>query len=235
MKELEFSINGNSNEILRFEVKNIINAGYTGRNQEEVKKHIKELAVQGIPTPDEVPKYFPKFNNGIVQDKELDALDESNHSGEAEFALLCTEEEIYIAAGSDHTDRQLEEENIPKAKQIYPNVISKNVWKLSEVEAYWDELVLKSWVEKEGKKVLFQEAKLSALFSPAELLKRIKSFTELASIEGLVIYSGTVGAEIEIEYSPYFEVVIEDPRREKSLSCKYRMKPMNSWYKKEIK
>ncbi|ADL12009.1 DUF2848 family protein [Acetohalobium arabaticum] len=235
MAYLEFRINGNPNEILQFEVEKMINAGYTGRNQEEVQKHVEELKAKGIPAPEEVPTYFPVFNDGIVQDEVLDALDETDHSGEAEYVLLCTADEIYVAAGSDHTDRKLEEESIPKAKQIYPNTISRDVWKLSEVEDHWDEIMMRSWVEDDGEKILFQEAPLSALLPPNELLERIKEIIEVESMEGVVIYSGTVGAEVDVDYSPIFEMELEDPKKDRKLESKYRMKPMADWYKKEIK
>jgi len=60
---LQFSINGNPDETLIFEIKKIINAGYTGRNQEEVQKHINELKEKGIPGPDEIPTYFRFLKN----------------------------------------------------------------------------------------------------------------------------------------------------------------------------
>ncbi len=232
MPVLEFRINGNPNEILKFEVKKMINAGYTGRNQEEVQKHIDELKEKGIPAPDETPTYFAKFNDRITQDETIEVLDETDHSGEAEYVLLCTGNEIYVAAGSDHTDRKLEEDDIPKAKQVYPNTISKDVWRLSDVKDYWDEIILRGWVELEGRKVVYQEAPLAALLSPWDLLERIKKIVDLPSLEGLVIYSGTVAGKVEVDYSPFFEAQLEDPKRKLVLSSGYRLVPVNKWFKK---
>lgn len=37
MPVLEFRINGNPNEILKYDIKKIVNAGYTGRNRRKCK------------------------------------------------------------------------------------------------------------------------------------------------------------------------------------------------------
>jgi len=232
MPVLEFRINGNPNELLKFEVKKIVNAGYTGRNQEEVQKHIDELKEKGIPAPDETPTYFAKFNDRIIQDETIEVLDETDHSGEAEYVLLCTETEIYVASGSDHTDRKLEEEDIPKAKQVYPNTISKDVWRLSEVKDYWDQIILRSWVEHEGQKVVFQEAPLAALLDPEDLMARVKKIVDLPSLTGMIIYSGTVAAKVDVDYSPYFVAELEDPKRNVKLISSYSLEPISKWFKK---
>lgn len=232
MPVLEFKINGNPNEVLKFDVKKIINAGYTGRNQEEVQKHIDELKEKGIPAPDETPTYFAKFNDRIIQGETIEVLDETDHSGEAEYVLLCTDTEIYVASGSDHTDRKLEEDDIPKAKQVYPNTISKDVWRLSEIKDYWDEIILRSWVEHEGQKIIYQEAPLSALLDPNDLINRVKKIVDLPNLAGLVIYSGTVAAKVEVDYSPYFAAELEDPKRNLKLTSSYRLEPVSKWFKK---
>lgn len=231
MPVFQFTINGDPGAVLNYEIKKIVNAGYTGRNQEEVQKHIQELKEKGIPAPEKTPTYFAKFNDRIIQDEIIEVLDETDHSGEAEYVLLCTDSEIYVAVGSDHTDRKLEEVDIPKAKQVYPNTISKAVWKLSEVEGHWDEIMLRSRVEHEGKIVVYQEAPLAALLAPRDLLERVKNLTELDSLDGLVIYSGTVAAKIDVDYSPSFESELEDPRRKLKLQNSYRLIPVTNWFK----
>lgn len=159
-------------------------------------------------------------------------MDETDHSGEAEYVLLCTETEIYVASGSDHTDRKLEEEDIPKAKQVYPNTISKDVWRLSEVKDYWDQIILRSWVEHEGQKVVFQEAPLAALLDPEDLMARVKKIVDLPSLTGVIIYSGTVAAKVDVDYSPYFVAELEDPNRNVKLISSYSLEPISKWFKK---
>jgi hypothetical protein len=226
---LKFRIDANPADILTFEVKKIINAGYTGRNQAEVQKHIDELKEKGIPGPDEIPTYFPKYKERITQEEDIEALDTAGHTGEAEYVLLCTDQEIYVTVGSDHTDRLLEQASIPKAKQHYPNFISRDVWKLSQIRAHFDQIILRSRIEHEGKKIIFQEAPLSAMLSPDDLLERVKKI--VIDTDGLVIYSGTIAAKADLDCTPVFETELEDPVRNLKLSCSYRLRPVTTWFK----
>ena len=43
------------------------------------------------------------------------------------------------ASGSDHTDRGLEGLSIEKSKQIYPKIVSRQVWRLDELLPRWDD------------------------------------------------------------------------------------------------
>lgn len=232
MATFEFKINGNPNNILLFKVKKIVNAGYTGRNQEEVQKHIDELKEKGIPGPDEIPTYFPKFRDRLTQAEEVEALDEKGHTGEAEYVLLCAGNEIYVAAGSDHTDRLVEQTSIPKAKQVYPNFISKDVWKLSEVRDHFDQIILRGVVVNNGIESVFQEVPLSALLSPDELFALVNEI--VTDTEGLAIFSGTVGTLVDLDCTPVFRTELDDPVLGRKLSCSYRMKTIDSWFKGKL-
>ncbi len=108
----------------------MINAGYVGRNQAEVRRHVEELAAKGIPAPKSTPVLFPKVRRALVTDESIEVYGEET-SGELEYVLLIRDEnEIYVGLGSDHTDRKLEETDIPRSKQVCPNVLSKTVWPL---------------------------------------------------------------------------------------------------------
>lgn len=220
--------------VFEFDAKHIINAGYTGRDQAAVQAHIDELREKGIPAPDHTPTYFPKFIDRMTQDNVFEVLDETDHSGEAEFALLFRDGKIFVGVGSDHTDRKLEEVDIPKAKQVYPNTISRELWDLNDVEGHWDKLVLRSRVKANGKKVLFQEASLDAMLGPAELIHRVKALLRNPDdTDGLVVYSGTVAAAAKVSYSDYFETEIEDPVLGRKLKQHYTMRPVGEWFKGE--
>lgn len=220
--------------LLEFEVRHVINAGYTGRDQSAVQAHIDELKIEGIPAPDHTPTYFPKFIDRITQGNVIEVLDEADHSGEAEFALLFQGGNIYVGTGSDHTDRKLEGVDIPKAKQVYPNTISRELWNLGDVERHWDKLILRSWVKVDGKKVLFQEATLDVMLGPADLARRVMVLlADPNDIDGLVVYSGTVAAIAKVPYCDYFETEIEDPVLKRKLNQHYTMRPLSKWFKGE--
>lgn len=222
--------NGNEKTI-DFMPVHIINAGYTGRDQAAVQAHIDELKEEGIPAPDKTPIYFTKFVERITQENHFEVLDETDHSGEAEFVLLFDKDEIYVGTGSDHTDRKLETIDIPKAKQIYPNTISKDLWKLSDVVDHWDDLIIRSWIKVDGVRTLFQEAALTAMLDANEIIDRVKELlVDPKATQGLVIYSGTVASIFKAEYSSYFEVELEDPILNRKLRNYYDMTPRSSWY-----
>ena len=240
MSTLEFLMKDNygenHEEILIYEVKKMLNGGFTGRNQEEVQKHVDELKAKGIGAPDETPCFFPVFRDLITQEDIIDCLSDSGHTPEAEFVMLCTQDDIYITVGSDHTDRDLEKDSIPKAKQIYPNIIGQKVWKYSEIKEHWDDIELKSWIKDpdSGEIILFQDTKLSAMLTPDDLLEEAKKTAELDSLDGLVILSGTVAANKQINYTSYFKVQLVDKKSNREITCEYEMTPISSWFKKDL-
>lgn len=219
---LELFLNGDTSKKINFTVTKIINAGYTGRNQEEVKKHVEELKELGVPAPESVPTYYLKSPMLLTTGDSCDVVDEDS-TGEAEYILLVDKENIWVAVGSDHTDRKLEITSIPKAKQICPNFISSSVWNFEDVKEQWDDIELRSWIGKD-KKQLYQEATLAAFMRPEELLERVKELTGGKLEEGTVIFSGTVGALVSgAPFSERFEVELLDKSKDRSLSCCYNL------------
>lgn len=209
---------------LTFPVKRMVNAGYVGRDQEAVKAHIEELKREGVPAPEEVPTLYPVASYLITTGGVLEVVEEAN-SGEAEFVLLLQEGHMYVGVGSDHTDRQLEAASIIKAKQMCPNVISSTVWPYEEVKVVWDDLDLRSWVQKDDKRILYQESKLAAILTPEDLLSFVKSKVKDEDLENMVIYSGTVAVLAgEIISGHGFEVELHNPYNGDSLWCKYKVK-----------
>jgi hypothetical protein len=218
-------------EPVTVEIRKMINAGYTGRDQKAVQAHIDQLKEEGIPAPDKAPTYFPKFADRLTQAESFEVLDESDHSGEAEFALIFHQGRVLVGVGSDHTDRRLETVDIPKAKQLYPNTISLELWVLDEIKEEWDRICLKSWVEADGgARILFQEATLAAILPPGDLIERVrKLLVDPDDVEGLVIYSGTVAALVKTGYSRTFETALEDPVLNRRLSQRYSLNPVSGW------
>jgi hypothetical protein len=232
--KMEFKVNLMSGkfEVAELKILRIINAGYTGRDQKAVWAHIDELREKGIPAPESTPTYFPKLVDRLTQAEEFEVLDRTDHSGEAEYALIFSGDKVYVGVGSDHTDRKLEAISIHKAKQIYVNTISRELWDLSDVEGHWDEIILRSWVKQEDKKILFQEATLDAMLPPADLISRVRGLlVDPSDTDGLVIYSGTVASLTKADCSDYFEVELDDQTLGRKLSQHYEMHPVREWFK----
>src|SRR5205814_1976296 len=82
-------------------------------------------------------------------------------SGEVEFVVFNRGSSLMIGLGSDHSDRAIETAYGDKAKQMYPRVVSPRAWHHLDVRDHWDQLVLRSWVVKDGERRLHQEAPLA--------------------------------------------------------------------------
>jgi hypothetical protein len=212
---------------LKFNCNRMVNAGYVGKNQEEVRRHIQELAEKGIPGPSSTPMLYPVVSTTLATDSAIEVYGNKT-SGEVEYVLLVvTEVEIYVGLGSDHTDRHLEESDIPRAKQICPNLISRMVWPLDEVEGHWDDLLLSATAVKNGEEIPYQEGRLGLLLNPSELLAFVK--TKISGpINNLVIFSGTMGMlTADFVFAEKFCAQLIDEKLNRRLEIAYDIKPLD--------
>jgi hypothetical protein len=89
---------------LKFKYNRMVNAGYVGKNQEELRRHIQELAEKGIPGPTSTPTLYPVVCTALTTESVIEVFG-SETSGEVEYVLLVvSEDEIYVGLGSavDH-------------------------------------------------------------------------------------------------------------------------------------
>ncbi len=227
MGRMEFALHAAGKVMpVSVEVWRLINAGYTGRDQAAVRHHIEELKAHGIPAPDSTPVLFPKPASLLTQGSIIEVLG-GQTSGEAEFVLLVAGGRVLVAAGSDHTDRELEKVSIEKAKMMCPNVLSRELWDLAEVRDGWDEIVLRGYATARGRRVLYQEARLAGMMTPEDLMALAKDRTD-GDLEGLALFSGTVPMlGSEMIFGDRFEVELVDARRGRTLRCDYRIAPLS--------
>ena len=212
---------------LTFSYSRMVNAGYVGKNQEEVRRHIEELAAKGIPGPKSIPVLFPVVCHALTTDSLIEVYG-SETSGEVEYVLcVVNEDEVYVGLGSDHTDRHLEETDIPRAKQICPNLMSRTVWPLEEVENHWDNLLMSANVVKNGKDCLYQEGRLGLLLNPAELMSFVKEKIG-GPLENLIIFSGTMGMLTgEFVFGESFSAKLVDEEANRRLEITYDVRPLD--------
>ncbi len=226
--EIELRIEGKGKtKPLTFKYNRMVNAGYVGRNQEEVRRHIEELARKGIPGPKRTPTLYPLISRMLVSDEKIEVYSDKT-CGEVEYVLLVQDKKkVYVGLGSDHTDRHLEETDIPRAKQICPNVISRTVWPLSEVLPHWDDLEIESRMIKDGKEVLYQKGRLALILDPPALMDFVRSKVP-GSLDGMVIYSGTVSNLIGgFVFGERFMATLTDPKLGRSLALGYDVSPLD--------
>ncbi|GAA1333966.1 DUF2848 domain-containing protein [Streptomyces sanglieri] len=208
-------------EVITCSVNRIINAGYSGRDQEKVQEHIDELAEEGVSPPESIPMTYPVAPYTLMSGPDQIQVVGENTSGEAEVGFIITGQETYIVAASDHSDREIETDSIHKAKQITPNVISTDAWRFDTVAEHWDKLRLRAWNTSEGTRTLHQDSTLSSLMKPSDLLEEVRD-RYTTPLHGTCVMSGTIPSLTgELEPGTRFEVELLDPVREQSLTLDY--------------
>ncbi len=172
---------------MRFLARRLLAGGYTGRDPAAVEEHIAELALLGVPRPAHVPWIFVANPQALQVDGTVYAYDGTS-SGEAEYVLLIDRDDVFVCIGSDHTDRGLESLSIEKSKQIYPKILSRQIWRLDDLLPRWDDLRLRSRVGEGDGLEDYQDGTLSQLIRPERLLELIGPDPGA----GTVVFSGTL-------------------------------------------
>lgn len=215
-------------ERVSIEVDRVINAGYSGRDQESVQAHIDEMLKDDViaEAPERVPTAYQVAPYTLLTDPGKIQVVGEETSGEAEFALFVTGRDTYVAAASDQTDRALEKHGIQLSKQIAPNVVSGRAWRLSDVREHLDRIEITAWNTVDGTRRRYQDTTLEAILPPAEIIEEVQTRYP-GPLEGTAILSGTVPT-VDGELTPgeRFEVELEDPVRERSISVAYDVQSM---------
>jgi hypothetical protein len=218
--ELEVLYKSGAKDKIGMVVEHIFNGGYAGRNQEHVRQHIEELAKLGVPAPTTTPTLYPLANYDLTTANRLQ-VQNAETSGEIEYVILWQAGIAYVTVGSDHTDRELENFSVAKSKQAYPNFIPPQVWLYDEVKDHWEQIQLKCWVTKAGKRSLYQDATLSALMAPPEWLPIFKRLG-IENLNNSVFFSGTINTVgKQLIFADSYELEMTDPVLKRTLRHEY--------------
>src|SRR6266478_7521563 len=150
---MEFLVEGTPR---RIEITTLVIAGWTGRDKAAVERHIAELAAIGVKRPRSTPCFYRLGANLLTAAPEVEVVGEDS-SGEVEFVLVAESGAMYVGVGSDHTDRKVEAYGVTVSKQMCPKPIGRELWRFTDLEAHWDDLMLRSWVTRHGTRALYQE------------------------------------------------------------------------------
>jgi hypothetical protein len=212
-----------------YEVKGAVLCGYTGRDQTAVRKHIEELAKEGVEPPPSVPTLYPKPPWGLTQ-KDTIQVEGRETSGEVEFFLLVDEGRIYVGVASDHTDRELERIDIRKSKQVCPTILSRHLWDYKEVKQAWDQIQIRSWAIKDGQKKIYQESTLLSILPPEDLIRLVRQHLN-DRIGGIALFSGTPPLLAgEMIFADRFEAELLDARFNRKLTVEYDIHTLE-WFR----
>ena len=190
----------------------LVIAGWTGRDEAALKKHIRELEEIGVKPPKTTPIFYRVAANLLTTASEIQ-VSGADTSGEVEFVLLQRPDGLWVTVGSDHTDRKAETIGVSLSKQLCEKPMSKDAWRYDEVKDHWERLILRSWSDGE----LYQEGAVTAMRSPEDLLGRYPLKP------GWAMFCGTLAAKGGIRPAKVFRMELEDPVRKRKLSHEYRI------------
>ena len=194
------------------EFKELVIAGWTGRDEAALRRHIKELEEIGVKPPKTTPIFYRVAAGLLTFGNEIQ-VSGPDTSGEVEFVLLAKPEGLWVTVGSDHTDRKAETIGVSLSKQLCAKPISRDAWRYDEVKPHWEKLVLRSWSDGE----LYQEGPVTAMRSPEDLLSRYPLKP------GWAMFCGTLAAKGGIRPGKLFRMELEDPVRKRKLAHEYRI------------
>jgi|TARA_B110000967_G_scaffold195009_1_gene224089 hypothetical protein len=198
--------------------------GWTGRDKDALQHHIDELAKIGVTAPEKTPMFY---RVGVSRLSTADAIEVigDGSSGEVEYVLVRFEGRIWVGAASDHTDRVYEHMGITVAKQLCDKPIATEFWPLDEVEGHWDKIKIRSFIQENGKEVLYQDGNVAGLLSPPELLAYLREEGEDLR-DGDLLFGGTCGAIGDVRYSPSFRMELIDPVLNRRIIHSYEVIPV---------
>ena len=199
-------------------------AGWTGRDAASVRAHIDELKALGVSPPARTPQIYNVSVSLLTTAGHIEVLGNKT-SGEAEFVLFSHHEKIWVGIGSDHTCRELEVSSVPASKQVCAKPIGNTVWLLDDLLPHWDELELRSYIERSGRRELYQSSKVHGILPPAALLALCA--TEGIDLNNSVLFCGTVPLVMPWTDADVFICELHDPVMNRSIQCKYEIQTLN--------
>ena len=198
-----------------YQITELIIAGWTGRDEAALRKHIKELEELGVKPPTTTPIFYRVAASLFTHATEIQVCGPDT-SGEVEFVLIKTNNGLRVAVGSDHTDRKAETIGVSLSKQLCSKPVSRESWGYDEVKGHWQRLVLRAWADLE----LYQEGPVTAMRSPEDLTGRYPLKP------GYAMFCGTLAAKGGIRPAARFRMELDDPVLRRKLQHEYAIRSL---------
>ncbi len=193
----------------------LVIAGWTGRNQEALEKHIRELEELGVPRPKTTPIFYRVAASLLTLADDMQ-VSGGNTSGEVEFVIFQLADGPWVGLGSDHTDRKAETQGVSLSKQLCAKPVAGEVWRLADVRPHWEKLVLRSWAWIGGQRHPYQEGPVTTMREPEDLIRRYGGLPT-----GGAMFCGTLAVKGGIRPADAFEIELEDPVLRRTIRHKY--------------
>ena len=203
------------------DVRQLVIAGWTGRDSARVEAHVRELAAEGIPRPPRTPMFYVLSAALLTTAADITVVGGAT-SGEVECLLVSRNDGLWVGLGSDHTDRALERTSVAKSKQVCLKPAATPLWLFDDVAPHWDRLELRSFIEVHGRREPYQSGTAAAMLLP-ELL--VKDFISRGGTfePGSAMLCGTLATLSAIRPSPRFEIELHDPVLGRTIRHAYRV------------
>lgn len=201
-------------------------AGWTGRDAAAVEKHITELEALGVRRPATTPIFYRVAAARLTTATEIEVVG-AHSGGEVEFVLLQHGGRMWVGAGSDHTDREVETYGVTVSKQMCDKPVAPVFWAFDDVAPHWDRLTLRAHVIENGERKIYQEGPVAAMLKPLDLIGRcpFPGEEEMRQLpENTLMFCGTLAARGGVRPTEQFEFEIEDPVLGRSIAHRYSVR-----------
>jgi hypothetical protein len=205
------------------DIRHLIVAGWTGRDQGALEAHIRELEALGIARPKTTPIFYRVAASLLTTAGTIEVIG-ADSSGEVECIVYALGEGLWLGLGSDHTDRKAEAIGVTLSKQMCAKPVGPHLWRMSEIAPHWEKLVLRSFVTRAGRRRLYQEGPVTTMRPPGELIRLYTGGGELPT--GTAMFCGTLAVHGGIEGGERFEMELEDPVLGRKLTHAYRIEQL---------
>jgi hypothetical protein len=214
MSQLNFTVADSAgSRPLSLDVVRCYNLGFTMRDAEKMQRHLEECYALGVKELicDRPPLVMPISTWAVLTDAAI-TVQRPKTSGEVEIVTVADADgTVYVGVGSDHTDRPLENLDIPWAKQVAPNIVAPTLWRWDEVRDHWDEVRMSCTVLDKGEAVEYQDASVAEFWTPAEMLQGVRD--SVVPVPGaIILFSGTVVTlEEKLRFAEQWTLRMSDP------------------------
>jgi hypothetical protein len=204
-------------------VRQLVIAGWTGRDVAVLERHIRELEAIGVKRPKTTPIFYRVAASLLTTADTIEVLGEHS-SGEVECVAYSFDDRLWIGLGSDHTDRKAEALGVSLSKQMCAKPVSRELWPYEDVAPHWDALVLRSYIGIDGERRLYQEGSVAAMRPLPELFKLYGEGDRL--LAGTAMFCGTLAVHGGITPAEIFEMELDDPVLKRKITHSYRVQTL---------
>jgi hypothetical protein len=205
------------------DIRHLVVAGWTGRDQGALEVHIRELEALGVARPKSTPIFYRVAASLLTIAERIEVIG-GDSSGEVECIVYALADDLWLGVGSDHTDRKAEAIGVTLSKQMCGKPVGAQLWRFADVAPHWEKLVLRSFVTRDGKRRLYQEGPVTTMRAPEELIRIYTGGGTLPA--GTAMFCGTLAVHGGIEGGEFFEMELDDPVLGRKLTHSYRIEQL---------